>query len=192
MHTLTGLPHELKSADFDIDSAIGGSITLDDLCFTAIMAHISRHPKLWDLLDPRTRFNVSLAGCFSYKKIEYINTGCYVDIEIISMYYMEHVQSVHMHLPEKTPRLWWQRWGFALLKPCLWTRPLLHPRGVSMYQKCAVPWQLHWPGLTQVRGYLSPDDHPCLPISETTFNKKENLNTWKGNIVTYILIIRNI
>ena len=82
MHTLTGLPHELKSADFDIDSAIGGSITLDDLCFTAIMAHISRHPKLWDLLDPRIRFNVSLAGCFSYKKIEYINTGCYVDIEL--------------------------------------------------------------------------------------------------------------
>ena len=51
IHTLTGLPHELKSADFDIDSAIGGddsgSITLDDcLLFTAIIAHISRHPKL--------------------------------------------------------------------------------------------------------------------------------------------------
>ena len=103
---------------------------------------------------------------------------------------MEHIQSVHMHLPEKTPRLWWQRWGFALLKPCLWTRPLLHPRGVSMYQKCAVPWQLHWPGSTQVRGYLSPDDHPCLPISETTFNKKENLNTFrKQYLKTFVLLV---
>ena len=67
--TLTGVPQELKSADFDIDSAIGGdepeSLCVDCLLLIAIIAHISRHPKLCERRDPRTLFSVSLAGCFN-------------------------------------------------------------------------------------------------------------------------------
>ena len=48
--TFTGLPHDVKSEDFDIDSAIGGvgfdSSVEDCLLFIVIIAHMSRHPKL--------------------------------------------------------------------------------------------------------------------------------------------------
>ena len=67
--TFTGVPHDVKSEDFDIDSEIGEigfeSIFDDCFLFMATIAHISRHPKLWARRDPRTFFNVTLAGCFS-------------------------------------------------------------------------------------------------------------------------------